>query len=175
MSDKIISLNNTEELCHIKFISDNNTYYNLNLFHIKEGNGREAPQEESLYNITTLKALLELGANSTNIIKEPNKTFAEAIEPNRTDWTKMSKTLKFCNDSQNCDNKQVYMLYLWMETLYEETYLTKRAGGSVDIASIATVGSKAFDKYFTIMRLEFPPMLYAAELTNYLNSDETQY
>ena len=43
-------------------------------------------EKNSLYNITSLKNLLEIGSNSVNIIKYKNMTYNYVINFNKLDW-----------------------------------------------------------------------------------------
>ena len=52
-----------------------------------------------MYNIDTLKQLLQVGENSLSIIDEYNRTgtidFEEAIKSTKTKWIELSDTFKF--------------------------------------------------------------------------------
>ena len=48
------------------------------------------------------------------------------------------------SDISDCDVKHVYMLYLWMDTLFNETFQRASEGGNVELGVIPTLGSLAF-------------------------------
>ena len=62
------------------------------------------------------------------------------------------------------------MLYLWLETLYAETYVRQGDGGNKTVAAIASLGYEGFQNYMAAMRLEFPLMVYALELREQIHS-----
>lgn len=147
---KKISDDNKAALCSVEF-SDPKVFTNFEaLFNITQGPEMEYadPPPSSLYNIQTLKRLISAGEGSLDITQDEykTKTFEEAIAPMLTQWTMLSFDLGFC-DSPNpstCDNKHVYMIYYWLDTLYSDTFQRVPEGGNVEYGVVPTLGSGAF-------------------------------
>jgi len=126
--------------------------------------------------VTTLKTLMSLGERSTNIITHQNVSFDAAIAPLHGEWTALGKVLRYCqaNETDGCqvDLRRPYMLYLWLETLYAETYVREREGGNKTLAAIASLGYEGYENSTITMRLEFPLMVYAVE---FLHAIQTKH
>lgn len=97
----------------------------------------------SLYNVGTLKTLIAAGESSGNMITSQSLTFDQAVKSQIEVWQKLSQTLGFCKetDLSQCDTQHVYMIYLWLETLFEETFQRKSEGGSIELGVVPTLGS----------------------------------
>ena len=125
------------------------------------------PGPGSLYNVTTLKALLDAGENSGNIMVDQTITFEDAVKARLDTWRSLSLYTGFCNKTgdvvkvQDCEVKEVYMMYLWMDTLVKETFQREREGGDVEMGVIPTLGSTAFKQYMEYMSLELPLIVHA--------------
>ena len=92
---KNISAANQAVLCNIKFANDKSMTGNFEtLFNITQGkeSGYADPMPNSLYNIQTLKNILDAGENSINIMEpeNQNKTFEEAIQGRKEQWVSIS-------------------------------------------------------------------------------------
>ena len=48
------------------------------------------------------------------------------------------------------------MIYLWLDTLFKETFQRQSEGGSVEQGVMPTLGATAFKQYYEYMSLEFP-------------------
>jgi len=71
--------------------------------------------------------------------------------------------LNFCTKDKATEEclRKAYVLYLWLNTLYEATFLREPDGGNHESALIARIGSKAFKTYMHYMQIEMPIILYA--------------
>ena len=93
---------------------------------------KEGPGPSSLFNIDTLQALLNTGASSVDITVEKEQPFSAAVSSRQEAWTELSVSMGFCGSLSvvrepeasglACDNKKVYMLWLWLETLQKRTF-----------------------------------------------------
>lgn len=140
------------------------------LFNITSGDNFSDPKASSLYNVETLKYLLEVGEASINIMEtdQQDVSFEEAILTRQFDWIMLSNTLGFCLsvEPSECDCKQTYMIYLWLDTLFKETFQRQIEGGNVELGVMPTLGQLAFEQNMNIMRLEFPAIVYGHGLQN---------
>ena len=125
---KQISDANKAELCSVQF-SDPKSFNNFEaLFNMSQGEANKwaDPKVSSLFNVQTLKSVLDAGSRSVDITTEKSKdvAFKDAIAPAQSQWIRLSNDLGFCSsmDPAKCDSKQVYMLYLWIDTLYQQTF-----------------------------------------------------
>jgi hypothetical protein len=59
------------------------------------------------------------------------------------------------------------MLYLWLETLFNETFSRQMDGGNVEMGVVPSMGQIAFEQNMNIMRYEFPAIVYASVVQNY--------
>ena len=92
-----------------------------NLFDLTNADGGD-PDESSLFNIQTLKQFVEMGDDVPNIIKTPIQVYGETFNLPDT-WTVLAQKLKLD------DEKQLYMIWLWLETALELTFLRTQDGG----------------------------------------------
>ena len=80
-----------------------------------------------------------------------NTTFADAVSPHKGKWTQLSVDLGFCDSAFNyfdglekgkeCDNRKVYMLWLWLDTLLKQTFERQSEGGNMEIGVVPSMGS----------------------------------
>lgn len=83
------------------------------------------PDASSLYNVTTLKTLLDVGERTVNIISKPEVIFDNAVGEMLDEWKQLSVNFKFCQNVTVCsvdDVRRPYLMYLWLETLFEQTF-----------------------------------------------------
>jgi len=120
---KNISTTNVDALCNVVFSdktnATNNLYGLFNLSSIAEDGSYQDPLESSLFNLDTLKSLISAGEAAKNIMVDKDVNFVDEI-PNH-EFHQISIKLGFCDKDSildDCDCKQVYMVYLWMETLF---------------------------------------------------------
>lgn len=67
-------------------------------------------------------------------------------------------------DPAKCDSKHVYMLYLWIDTLYQQTFQRIPEGGNLEYGVAPTLGATSFNQWMNVMRFEFPVIVYAHAL-----------
>jgi hypothetical protein len=111
---------------------------------------------------------LDAGDHSIDITDEKfiDISFDMAIADNLDKWTRISNDLGFCNslDPKKCENKKAYMVYLWLNTLYKNTFMREPEGGNLQMGIVPTLGSAGFLQWMTVMRFEFPAIVYAHAL-----------
>ena len=84
------------------------------------------PEASSLFNVTTLKTLINVGERSVNIIENPETTFDEAVSETLEEWKQLSVNFNFCENMTDCDDvRRPYLMYMWLETLFEQTFQRK--------------------------------------------------
>ena len=121
---KKASTENQAKLCSVEF-SNPASFNNFEeLFNITQGasKGYADPLPSSLFNVKTLKRLIKAGEGSVDITDPEfaDVAFEDAIKGQRDLWLILSKDLGYCTtlNPNDCDNKHVYMIYLWLDTLY---------------------------------------------------------
>ena len=132
------------------------------LFTLENSSGGD-PDPHSLFNVQTLKTLCDLGAEVTNIISEPDKTWN--VDFNLTadaNWTALADTL-------GLDVRQTYVIWLWMDTAWNLTFARTQSGGDTQLGIIGTLGAAAFNTTINQMQLEVPMFTLAEELTQTIN------
>ena len=80
-----ISYTNYHKLCNVTF-ADKHSMNNLNYLFDMDSFGLYDPPACSLYNVSTLKTLLDVGERSVNIITNPKVTFEEAVYKTLDEW-----------------------------------------------------------------------------------------
>lgn len=85
-------------------------------------------------------------------------SFEDAVDDQLPTWQQLSHDMTFCTDSDisNCEVKEVYMIYLWLETLYAETFQRQQEGGNQELGVMPSLGSASFKQYYEFMSLEVP-------------------
>ena len=58
------------------------------------------------------------------------------------------------------------MVYLWIETLFEQTFQRVQDGGNIELGVMPSLGSQAFLQWMQVMRYEVPAILYGSVLQN---------
>lgn len=172
-----ISDSNRDKLCSVTF-ADKHKLDNLGYLFDMDSNiipmgvknpSIWDPSASSLYNVTTLKSLIDAGERSVNIIQNPEVTFEDAINDTLNDWKQLSVYFKFCNKVTNCtsdDVRRPYLIYMWLETLVEQTFQRQQDGGNKELGVMPSLGSTAFTKYMQYMSLEMPLITYQHLLLN---------
>ena len=80
-------------------------------------------------------------------------------------WDEVSRTLGFCSDPQ-CTYTKAYALYLYLDSLYTQTFVQTQHGGNEEKAMIAQMGPSYLQEEMEDMMLEFPVLVYAHVLQN---------
>ena len=83
------------------------------------------PLGNSLFNLTTLKTLVNLGMNTPNIIGADKDTvFSQDF--NLNDWADIAKTLDLIDSDDNdglvIGEKRAYLIWLWLYTAKEWSF-----------------------------------------------------
>ena len=127
------------------------------LFTLNSADGGD-PEPHSLFNVATLKTLCDLGANVTNIISEPDKTYNVDFNLSADgNWTALADTL-------GLDVRQTYVIWLWMDTAWNLTFARDQDGGDTQVGILGTLGASAFNVTINQMQLEVPMLTIAEEL-----------
>ena len=86
------------------------------------------PSANSLFNLNTLKTLVNLGLNTPNIVSaaDKEKVYGQSDFPTLNEWADIAETLEL-NDgydeaSLEMGKKRAYMLWLWLNTTYEQSF-----------------------------------------------------
>ena len=113
------------------------------------------PAANSLFNLTSLQALINAGQNTVNVILSPDQTITDEILGD--EWAALAETFALNDPDSNIGSKRAYLLWLWMQTAWDLTFArTQTPGGSFQIGVIGTLGATAFSTEMTTMSLEFP-------------------
>ena len=95
------------------------------------------PLPNSLFNLDTLKKLISLGQAAGNLLgDEKDQTWASLNLSTNQDWIDLSNNLDFNvttvgqTEDPEIGVKRTYLLWLWMETLFNETIQRLSEGGS---------------------------------------------
>ena len=143
------------------------------LWNLENPFGGGDPPPNSLFNLDTLKTLINLGNSLEYDIVGENKD--KVYEKDFTlgqDWTNLAVTLGLDDPGQEdpeIGTKRVYLIWLWMQTLWNQTFARKPDGGSFQMGVIGTLGATAFSTEMTTMSLEFPMLTVATR--NQINYD----
>ena len=82
------------------------------LFSLQNSTGGD-PAANSLFNITTLQTLVNLGSNTTNIVKNPEMTYGVDFDiESDSNWTNLTSYLGLK------EVRQAYVIWLWMDTAF---------------------------------------------------------
>ena len=141
------------------------------LFMLYDPETLEDPLPNSLFNLDTLKQIVSLGQEAPNILSSGanyNETWGEDFNlVEDEDWLDLANTLgldKISGDEEKDSDigvKRTYLLWLWMETLLNETIMRLDEGGSFQLGVLGTLGGTAFETEMTTMTLEFPMLTMA--------------
>ena len=114
------------------------------LFSLIGSSDSKDPDANSLFNVTTLQTLIKLGQNTTNIVKNPDKTYGVDFDiDNDEDWIQLQTYLGLK------EVRQVYVIWLWMDTAYDYTFARVQSGGDVEIGVLGTLGATALNVTMT--------------------------
>ena len=114
------------------------------LFSLVGSSDSKDPDANSLFNVTTLQTLIKLGQNTTNIVKNPDKTYGVDFDiDNDEDWIQLQTYLGLK------EVRQVYVIWLWMDTAYDYTFARVQSGGDVEIGVLGTLGATALNVTMT--------------------------
>ena len=75
------------------------------------------------------------------------------------------------SDPDGIGAKRAYMIWLWMTTLWDQTFARMPDGGSFQMGVIGTLGATALSTEMTTMSLEFPMLTVAKRVE--INVNET--
>lgn len=76
-----------------------------------------------MYNVQTLKKLIEVGEKTPNLMIHLNMHYNESVADTKDEWRDLSVTLKFCQkEDTECDIRRAYLLYFWINSLVELTF-----------------------------------------------------
>ena len=131
-------------------------------------NPDEDPAPDSLFNLSTLKALVKAGQETPNIILSPDLEYLVDFTLGQ-EWVNLAETLRLydTDSSDGIGAKRAYMLWLWMQTAYDLTfarYQNEPIPGSFQIGVIGTLGATAFSVEMTTMSLEMPMLTLATQM-----------
>jgi len=93
------------------------------------------PARNSLFNLSTLKTLVAIGLNTTNIINEPDMIYEQNFRMSQ-EWVNLAATLMLDQKSSEIPEigtKRTYLLWLWMQSMWDMTFtrvLPVSQGGS---------------------------------------------
>ena len=88
------------------------------------------PLANSLFNITTLKALVAIGQQTVDIVGY-NKTLVYGTDFNLDNWLDIAETLELTDtNDKEIGKKRAYMIWLWMKTAWDLTFEQSQNGGS---------------------------------------------
>ena len=130
------------------------------LFDLEGADGGD-PDANSLFNITTLQMLVDLGTATPNIIKNPELTYGVDFDINDIqygNWTELQTNLGLP------EVRQAYVIWLWMDTAYNQTFARVQSGGDTEIGILGTLGATAFNVTMNQMQLEFPMLTISEQL-----------
>lgn len=114
------------------------------------------PAVNSLFNIGTFQALVTAGLSAPNILTDPTLVYGTDFSLG-DDWFFVTSMLGLSSV------QQTYMLWLWLDTAYSQTYARIPDGGSPQVGIISGVGAPAFEDTITTMTLELPLFTYASQ------------
>ncbi len=108
------------------------------------------PDPSSLFNVQTLKKLIELGQQIVDITvdKEATLTF-------NSDWDDLTARLGLG------DNRRTYLIWLWIKYANSLTVNREQDGGNSQIGMLSQVGAIAIMQGVGIMEAELPVVIYA--------------
>ena len=127
--------------------------------------GVSDPAQDSLFNLTSLQALVKIGQETTNIIANPEKTIIQDFTLGQ-DWTNLAWRLNLFDPGVHDDfgTKRAYLIWLWMTTAWDLTFERTQNGGNFQIGVIGTLGATAFATEMTTMSIEFPMLTMASQV-----------
>ena len=102
----------------------------------------------SLFNLDTLKAIFSTIETMVDIYEDPSKT----VDYSR--FSNFTKLLKLTND------KQTYLLLIWMKNMLEVTAMRKDQGGTYLTTNMMGLGQDGLQGSIGWMSREFPAFLY---------------
>ena len=82
----------------------------------------------------------------------------------KTEWENLSVDLGFCEAAEakndTCDTRRAYMLWLWLDTLFHQTFERTQDGGNLELGVMPSLGALSFEQNMNIMHLELPLIVY---------------
>ena len=78
------------------------------------------PASNSLFNLTSLQALIDAGQKTVNIILSPDQTITD--ETLGDEWSNLAETFALKDPDSNIGSKRAYLLWLWMQTAWDLTF-----------------------------------------------------
>ena len=129
------------------------------------------PAENSLFNLTTLQALVKAGQETPNIILNKDIKYLDDFTLGQ-EWTNLAEILDLSDagSQDGIGTKRAYMLWLWMKTAWDLTFARTQNGGSFQIGVIGTLGATAFNAEMTTMSLEMPMLTIATQMEQDFNA-----
>ena len=133
----------------------------------------EDPLPNSLFNLDTLKKIIELGQAAPSIFKdEIGNTWGQSFNLTEDqEWVDLSNSLGLNvttvdqAEDPEIGVKRTYLMWLWMETLFNTTIQRlDETGGSFQMGILGTLGGTAFQTEMTTMNLEFPMLTMAKQM-----------
>ena len=124
------------------------------------------PPQTSLFNLTTLKYLVEAGQNTPNIIANPELVYIQDFTLGQ-EWVNIAAMLQLYDPADpagTVGTRRAYNLWLWMSSAWNMTFTREPEGGSYQIGVIGTLGATAFEETMNIMSLEVPMLTIATQL-----------
>ena len=128
----------------------------------------EAPDESSLFNIETLKTIVNLGQNTPNIIYNASETYGTddpATQFNLAAWNDTAIKLGLNNSMDDAGyivgQKRAYLIWLWMYTAKMKTF---ERDTSYQMGVIGKLGAHRMRDTMTQMSLELPMLTIAEQM-----------
>ena len=116
------------------------------LFNLVDPDTGGDPAENSLFNLTTLKYLVDAGQKTPNIIQDKDLVYLEDFTLGQ-EWVNLAELLGLgdpTNSTSTIGTRRAYMIWLWMTTAWDLTFTREPEGGSYQIGVIGTLGATAF-------------------------------
>jgi hypothetical protein len=108
--------------------------------------GEDDPPANSLFNLTTLQTIVCLGNATPNIVgADKDKIYGVDFTLSQ-DWVNLANLLELYDEGTEHSGiavKRTYMIWLWMTTLWDQTFARKPDGGSYQMGIIGTLGATA--------------------------------
>jgi hypothetical protein len=121
------------------------------LFSLTNSTGGD-PDERSLFNLDTLKLLLNTSATVPDIL-DKTEQYTHSID--LSVYTKVKDRLKLES------NEQAYLLYLWMLYCKKTTFAREMNTNDQSYAVLANIGQQAMPLAINAMEIEVPLIIYS--------------
>ena len=118
---------------------------------------------------------MRVGLATPNVVKDKSVTINTDFTLG-AEWTNLAELLQLSDPGvqDGIGEKRAYLIWLWMTTLWDQTFARVQDGGSYQIGIIGTLGATAFSQEMTTMNLEFPMLTIAQQLNLTLGSQQCE-